>query len=120
MSRERICRHCGYLFDIDDPKKMKAGGYIDECVDCLDERGGDTSPPKYLGVAAGNGKMSDVTILEFDSEASRSAYHQMWQQNTGFFKGKSCQLGRGLTSTSGYSFKQKGEFRGNDNHKGKA
>ncbi len=116
---EKICRHCESLFDTEDPAKVRAGGYIDECVDCLAERGGDKTP-SYLGVAAGNGKMSDITILEFDSKEARDSYHKMWQTNTGYHKGKSCQIGRGLVSTSGYSFKQKAEFRGNDNHKGRS
>ena len=119
MYRVKDCRHCGITFDLDDPQKLKAGGYIDECVDCLEARGGDSSTPKYLGVAAGNGKMSDITILEFDSDAARSAYHQMWQANTGYFKGKSCQLGSHLTPMTGMKFKQVAENRGNDNHKGK-
>lgn len=119
MTREKICRHCSDPFDLDDPKKVKLGGYIDECPSCLEESG-DRSPPKYLGVSAGNGKMSDLTILSFKDDNSRESYRNMWQTNTGLFKGKSCQLGRGLTSTSGYKFNVVGEFRGNDNHKGKS
>lgn len=119
MASYRICRHCAEEFDTTDPQLAKLRGYIDECGDCLRVRG-PSGPPKYLGVAAGNGKMADITILKFDSEESRSAYHDMWQANTGYFKGKSCQLGRGLVSTTGYNFDVVGEFRGNDNHKGKA
>jgi hypothetical protein len=116
---EQVCRHCGDYFDSSDPEKQAVGGYINECVDCIRKNGG-SGPPRYLAVAAGNGKMSDITILEFADDAAREGYHGMWQANTGYFKGKSCQLGRGLTSTSGYSFNVKGEFRGNDNHKGRA
>jgi hypothetical protein len=113
------CRHCGLEFETDCPEKRKVGGYINECVDCVIEGGGDKAP-RYLAVAAGNGKMSDITILEFDNDKDKDAYQKMWKTNTGFYKGKSCQIGRGLTSTSGYKFRQKAEFRGNDNHKGRA
>jgi hypothetical protein len=115
----KVCRHCKVEFDSDDPRKKKMRAYIDECIDCVEERG-PSGPPKYLAVAAGNGKMSDITILKFEDDSSREAYHEMWQTNTGYYKGKSCQLGRGLVSTSGFNFDVVGEFRGNENHKGKA
>jgi hypothetical protein len=86
MSRFRICRHCENQFNIDSPAKEKAGGYIDECPDCIEEMGGEQGPTKYLGVAAGNGKMTDVTILQFDDAASREAYRKGWMNNSGYNK----------------------------------
>lgn len=119
MARMKVCRHCEEGFDLDSRAKKMAGGYIDECPWCIEEMGGDQSPPKYLGVQAGNGKMADITILQFDDEKSREAYRRAHQNNSGFNKGKSCQLGRHLTSMSGMKFKKVAENRGNDNHKGK-
>lgn len=116
----KICKHCGVDFNINTPEKRRVGGLINECPDCVEERGGDTSPPIYLGVAAGNGKMSDITILEFPSEDARKLYQRAWKNNSGQNKGKSCQLGGHLTPMSGMGFHIVGENRSNDNHKGKA
>jgi hypothetical protein len=115
----RKCRHCQDDFNPNSPEKKLIGGYIDECPDCVEEMGGDKSPPKYLGVAAGNGKMSDISILSFQSEGDREAYSKMWRNNSGQNKGKSCQLGRHLSATSGYKFQLVAENKANDNHKGK-
>jgi hypothetical protein len=112
------CKWCESPFDPEGRRKRDVGGYINECPDCVEERGGDDSPPKYLGVAAGDGKMSGVTILKFKTEGDRAAYSQMWANNSGQNKGKSCQLGGHLTPTSGLRFEtvQKTE---SVNHKGK-
>jgi hypothetical protein len=114
-----MCRHCGDCFDVHSTEKVAAGGRIDECPACMMELG-DDSPPKYLAVAAGNGKMSDITVLKFDDEASREAFRQGWLNNTGYNKGKSCQLGSHLTPMSGMKFDQVAENRANDNHKGRS
>lgn len=114
------CRHCGERFNIHSTEKQALGGRIDECPACLREMGGDPSPPKYLAVAAGNGKMSDITVLKFEDEASREAFRQGWLNNSGFNKGKSCQLGSHLTPMTGMKFDTVAENRANDNHKGKA
>lgn len=115
----RNCKHCGDSFNINSSEKIRAGGYINECPDCVDERGGDNSPPKYLGVTAGDGKMADVTILAFDDEKSRDAYKKMWKANSGQNKGKSCQIGTGMVHTGGLKFHKVAENRANGNHKGK-
>ena len=117
--RTRECRHCGEEFDVDSREKRAAGGYIDECPWCVEERGGDDSPPKYLGVAAGDGKMSGITILAFDSAADRESYKRMWRSNTGAHKGKSCHLGTGNMHTGGMRFRKVAENRDNANHKGR-
>lgn len=115
--RMRTCIHCEDEFDTDSPYKARVGGKINECPDCVEERGGDKTA-RYLGVSAGDGKMSGLTILKFESEADRAAYSKMWRNNSGQNKGKSCQLGNHLTSTSGVKFQtvQKTEAV---NHKGK-
>jgi len=115
----QTCKHCQDKFDPNSQHKKSVGGYINECPDCVEESGGDNSPPKYLGVAAGNGKMSDITILQFDDESQRQAYKAAWRNNSGQNKGKSCQLGNHTTAMSGMKFRVKAENRSNDNHKGK-
>ena len=113
------CKWCNESFDLHSKEKRAVEGYANECPDCVEENGGDQSPPKYLGVAAGNGKMSDITILQFESKAQREAYAKAHRNNSGYNKGKSCQLGTHLTSMSGMKFKKVAENFANDNHKGK-
>jgi hypothetical protein len=121
MSRYDLqtCRHCRCKFDTNSAEKNRLGGFIDECVHCMKSLG-IRDVPEYLAVKAGDGKMSDITLLRFDSDEERERYNHMWKTNTGFYKGKSCQIGRGLTSTVGFSFETVAEMRGNPNHKGKA
>ena len=114
------CKHCGIEFNLHSRQKKMAGGYINECPDCVQERGGDTSPPRYLGVTAGNGKMCDVTILKFEDNKSRSAFQKAWRNNSGQNLGKECQLGGHISSTSGLKFSIVSENRANANHKGKS
>lgn len=120
MARYKVCRHCQEEFNLDSKEKQRAGGYINECPWCVEEMGGDKSPPKYLGVQAGNGKMADVTILKFSDQKSRESFSKAWKNNSGYNKGKSCQLGKHLTSMSGMEFQVIAENIANDNHKGKS
>lgn len=113
-----VCKHCESEFDTQDRRKQLAGGYINECPDCVEERGGDASPPKYLGVNAGDGKMSSISILKFKSEQDRAAYAKMWKNNSGGNIGKSCQLGTHLTGSLGISFETV-QTTGPMNHKGR-
>lgn len=114
----RQCIHCEAEFNERSRLKQLVGGKVNECPDCVEANGGDQSPPKYLGVMAGDGKMSGVTILQFESEADRKAYAQAHRNNSGQNKGKECQLGTHLTPMSGIKFKtvQRTEAM---NHKGK-
>ncbi len=114
----RVCIHCQDEFDARGPHKIKVGGRINECPDCVQDRGGDKTA-LYLGVSAGDGKMSGLTILKFNSEKDREAYSKMWRNNSGQNKGKSCQLGNHLSPTEGIRFQtvQKTEAV---NHKGRA
>ncbi len=113
------CKHCGINFNVHSQHKRRVGGYINECPDCVEERGGDQSPPKYLGVTAGNGKMCDVTILKFEDQASRSAFQKAWRNNSGQNLGKECQLGDHISSTAGLTFNIVAHNAGNENHQGK-
>ena len=115
----KTCKHCGIEFNLHSRHKKMVGGYINECPDCVEERGGDQSPPKYLGVTSGNGKMCDVTILKFEDEASRNSFQKAWRNNVGQNLGKECQIGKHTSMTGGLKSKIVSENRGNDNHKGK-
>mgnify|MGYP003349395666 CR=1 FL=1 len=112
------CKHCGADFNPKSRMKQLAGGYANECPSCVEERGGDDSPPAYLACAAGDGKSAGITILQFASDDDRKAYQKAWANNSGAHKGKECQLGGHLTPMSGIRFKtvQKTEAM---NHKGK-
>ena len=114
----RDCIHCEAEFNERSRRKQLAGGKVNECPDCVEANGGDQSPPEYLAVSAGDGKMSGITILKFETEADRKAYQKAWANNSGQSRGKECQLGGHLTPMSGIKFKtvQKTEAT---NHKGK-
>ena len=96
-------------------EKRKAGGKRNHCPDCAEE----TTVP-YLAVKSANGKMSDLTILAFDSQQDRDRYQRAWKNNTGHNKGKSCHLSGSNTVMSGLKFRQVCENRANANHKGKS
>jgi hypothetical protein len=113
------CKHCGDTFNVRSPDKVRVGGFINECPDCVLEFGGDKSPPKYLGVSSGDGKMAGVTILRFASDEQRAMYQKAWRNNSGQNKGKACQIGAHITPMTGMSFSVVAENRGNENHKGK-
>ena len=60
------CAVCEETFDLHSPEKRRAGGKRNHCPDCAEE----TTVP-YLAVKSANGKMSDLTILAFDSQQDR-------------------------------------------------
>ena len=109
------CAACGETFDLYSPEKRRAGGKRNHCADCAEE----TTVP-YLAVKSANGKMSDLTILAFDSQQDRDRYQRAWKNNTGHNKGKSCHLSGSNTVMSGLKFRQVCENRANANHKGKS
>lgn len=110
----RECVHCNAEFDSNSIAKKKAGGKINECPDCADEQ-----TVKYAGVQAADGKQSQATILKFNSEADKKNYISFWRNNSGFNKGKSCQLGNHLSTTPDIKFETVQGFNPT-NHKGKA
>lgn len=118
MRHIKTCIHCSSEFNINSPDKIRVGGKINECPDCVEELGTETAV-RYLGVCMGEGKQGGVQILSFEDERSRSAYLKSWRNNSGQNKGKSCQLGSHLSSTEGIKFKKMGETPANSNHKGK-
>lgn len=115
----KICIHCADDFDATSRQKRIAGGKINECPECVETLGTETTVA-YLGVCMGEGKQGGVQILAFEDDSSRSAYLKGWRNNSGQNKGKSCQLGGHLSSTGGIRFKKKGETPANSNHKGRA
>jgi hypothetical protein len=109
------CSICGESFDPRSKEKRMAGGLRNHCVDCAEE----TVIP-YAGIAAGEGKQNSVQVLKFNSAGDRAAYLEYWKVNSGLYKGKSCQIGRGLKSTPNIQFGIRATIEGNANHKGKA
>ena len=108
------CAECGDEYEW-TPSRARAGGLRIHCLDCADE-----TAVRYAGVAGADGKQASVSILKFSSPEDRAGYLAYWQANSGLHKGKSCQLGRGLMSSTNISFKTVAVFEGNANHKGKA
>ena len=116
----RDCIHCGITFDERSQIKMKIGGKINECPDCVEELGTETAVP-YAGVAAGDGKGVGVTVLAFESDKDRAAYVRAWRSNSGQHRGKACQLGNSNVYMGGLKFRKIGESGSiGTNHKGKA
>ena len=72
----RTCVHCEGEFDDASPAKQRAGGKITECPDCSEE-----TETKYLGLQSADGKAMGVTILKFESEEDKAAYHEAWLAN---------------------------------------
>ena len=108
------CVECGDEYGW-DKNRAKLGGKRTHCGDCADE-----TSVRYVGVSAGEGKMSAVQVLKFDNPEDREAYVEAWKVNSGLYKGKSCQIGRGLTSTPSVKFQTVTTNNPNANHKGKA
>lgn len=108
------CIECGIDFDLHSSAKNRAGGRINTCPDCSEE-----TVVRYAGVQAADGKQSQATILKFNSEQDKSNYISFWRNNSGFNKGKSCQLGNHLSTTPAISFQTVQGFNPT-NHKGKA
>lgn len=106
------CKHCSVEFNANSYIKKQAGGYINECADCVTELGTETSV-RYRGVTSGDGKMACTQILKFDSEDDANAYCAAWNNNSGFNNRRSGGL-------NDIKFTKVGENAGNSNHKGKA
>jgi hypothetical protein len=108
-----ICIVCNDTFNEKSPAKRKAGGKINECPDCSEEH-----VVKYVGLQSADGKQSQATILKFSSESDKQKYVSFWRNNSGYNKGKSCQLGNHLSTDPGISFETVTNFNPT-NHKGK-
>ena len=114
MSHMRECVECGDVFDLMSPAKRRIGGRVNTCVDCSEE-----TTVKYAGVQAADGKQAQATILKFQSEQDKKQYISFWQNNSGLFRGKSCQIGSHLSTTPNIQFETVTAFIPT-NHKGKA
>lgn len=117
MPNMKICIHCESDFDLNSYAKRKAGGKINECAICVEELGTETAV-RYLGLPAGDGKANALSIVSFDSRNDRTSYSSAWKSVTGFYKGKSCQMGV-QTNIGGRPMKHVSYVGGNGNHKGK-
>ena len=113
-----FCIHCEAEFNPKSQRKRKVGGRINECADCVEDLGTETTV-KYLGCASADGKMGGVTILAFDTDEDREKYRRAWNNNIGMHKGKVAALSGSNTAMTGMKFRQIGENFGNSNHKGK-
>jgi hypothetical protein len=110
----RSCAVCECEFDSLSIEKRRAGGKINTCPDCSEE-----VEVKYAGVQAADGKQAQATILKFSSEEDKKNYIKFWKNNSGFNRGKSCQLGAHLSTTPDIKFETVVNFNPT-NHKGKA
>jgi hypothetical protein len=107
------CQVCGEGFNPFSKEKKKIGGLFNTCIDCSEE-----TEVKHLGLASSDGKFAQITILSFESNSDREKYKSFYSNNSGMNKGKSCQLGRHLSSTPNIKFKTVQAFKPT-NHKGK-
>jgi len=70
----KTCKHCEIEFNVNSRQKRLVGGYINECPDCVEERGGDNSEPKHFGVTGSLG--DDVSVVRFDSQKKRDEFQK--------------------------------------------
>jgi hypothetical protein len=70
----KTCKHCEIEFNVNSRQKRLVGGYINECPDCVEERGGDNSEPKHFGVTGSLG--DDVRVVKFDSQKERNSFQK--------------------------------------------
>jgi hypothetical protein len=115
----RTCVHCEDEFDHTSREKQRVGGKINECPDCVVLLGTEKAPVS-VGVGAGDGKTTLITIMRFPNQKSADAYVKAYKNSTGFNKGKSCHLGStNIMHTDRLGGVVIAEFGGNSNHKGK-
>jgi len=70
----KTCKHCEIEFNVNSRQKRLVGGYINECPDCVEERGGDNSEPKHFGVTGS--LCDDVSVVRFDSQKKRDEFQK--------------------------------------------
>lgn len=113
----RTCRHCEQDFDLNSRAKREVGGKIDECPMCVEELGTETAT-SVVGVVSGDGKSAMVTVMRFSDEETGARFLHMWRRSTGYYRGKSCQMGSTVMLDMDGMGKKIGEHGGNANHKG--
>lgn len=109
----RVCVNCEEEFDLHSEAKRQVGGLAVHCPDCSEE-----TAVRYAGVQAADGKQAQATILKFESNNDRNRYIRFWQNNSGFHKAKSCQIGAHLSTDPGIKFETI-VAHNPTNHKGK-
>lgn len=115
----KTCVHCSEEFDTNSLDKVRAGGKINECADCVVELKTEKAPVT-IGVGAGDGKTTMITMMRFPNQQNASAYMKAYKNSTGFNKGRSCHLGTtNIMHTDTLGGKMLAEFGGNTNSKGK-
>jgi len=107
----KICKHCKEEFNLNSYAKRKAGGYINECADCVIELGTETAV-RYRGVVSGDGKMAAISIVKFENEADADDYVKSFN-SCGSFGGRKTNRCNNIRHT------HVGSNMGNSNHKGK-
>ena len=107
----RECKHCGEEFNSKSYAKKKAGGYINECADCVIEFGTETTV-RYRGVVSGSGKMAAISIVKFETESDADEYVRSFN-SCGSFGGRKTNKCNNIKHT------HIGSNIGNSNHKGK-
>jgi len=70
----KTCKHCEIEFNVNSRQKRLVGGYINECPDCVEDRGGDNSPPKHFGVTGSLG--DDVRVVKFDNHEEKKSFQK--------------------------------------------
>ena len=105
------CKHCGIEFNPNSQTKKRVGGYINECPDCVEDLGTETSV-RYRGVIAGDGKMAAISIVKFESNEDAEAYVKAFN-STGAFGYRKTNRCNSIMHT------HVGSNIGNSNHKGK-
>lgn len=116
----KTCVHCGEEFDTKSSDKIMVGGRINECSDCVVQLKTEKAPVS-IGVGAGDGKTTLITVMRFDSQSKASAYMKAYKNSTGFNKGRSCHLGStNIMHTDSLGGRVIGEYGGNTNNKGRA
>jgi hypothetical protein len=111
---KRVCIECDGTFDLHSPQKRRAGGLSTHCPDCSWD-----STARYAGVSGADGKQASISILKFKNNGDREAYLKFFKNNSGLYKGKSCQMGM-LANTPNVKFQTVAVNLGGVNHKGKA
>lgn len=115
----KTCVHCEVDFNLLSSAKKRVGGKINECPDCVEELGTETAV-KYLGLQAGDGKCTALSIVAFESDEDREGYSRAWKSVTGYHKGKSCHLSGSNSTIGNRPMRHVSYAAGNGNHKGKA
>ena len=113
----KTCVHCEFEFDLDSTMKKNVGGKINECVECVQELGTETTV-KYLGLTSGDGKMASLSIVAFDSVEDRKAYGKAWASATDPYTSTPQSMSEVSGSFGSVKIRHIAFNAGNPNHKG--